>query len=103
LPKAATDKLMQLQDRISALEGIVYDLRDKLEEKKEEIRDLDNENHQLWSRINEVEDLHESMRQKLERVVDFIDNSDLERIDSKQKQITTSTKVKGERDNIFNV
>ncbi|KAJ7811590.1 hypothetical protein B0H14DRAFT_2606410 [Mycena olivaceomarginata] len=69
LPKAVTNKIMQLQDCISALEGVAYDLRDKLEERDADIHDLDNENLQLWRRINELEQIH---RDKLERIIDFI-------------------------------
>jgi hypothetical protein len=44
LPKAVTNKIVQLQDRISALEGVAFNHRDKLQDRAADIHDLDNEN-----------------------------------------------------------
>ncbi|KAF7360333.1 hypothetical protein MVEN_00762800 [Mycena venus] len=103
LPKAVTDKIVQLQDRISALEGVAYDLRDKLEERDadSDIRDLDNENHQLWRRIKKLEEIHGD---KLERIIDFIENNEFPGIGATHTSASGSgSKGKGKRDNIFNV
>ncbi|KAJ7810441.1 hypothetical protein B0H14DRAFT_3480690 [Mycena olivaceomarginata] len=82
VPKAFTDKLLQQQGRISALEGIVYDLRDQFRDYKADVEtqmdELDNENQQLWDRVNELEEQQERSRDTVQRVVDFIDNSDIE-------------------------
>jgi len=101
LPKAVIDKIVQLQDRISALEGVAYDLRDKLEERDADIRDLDNENQQLWRRIKELEEIHGD---KLERIIDFIENNEFPGTSATHTFASASgSKGKGERDNIFNV
>ncbi|KAF8205906.1 hypothetical protein K438DRAFT_1963683 [Mycena galopus ATCC 62051] len=100
LPKAVTDKIVQLQDRISGLEGVAYDLRDRLEERDADIRDLDNENQQLWRRINELEEIHGD---KLERIIDFIENNEFSGTGATHTSASKSgSKGKGERDNIFN-
>ncbi|KAF8179740.1 hypothetical protein K438DRAFT_1977105 [Mycena galopus ATCC 62051] len=99
LPKAVTDKIVQLEDRISALEGITYDLRDKLADRDADIRDLDNENQQLWRRINDLEDVHGD---KLERIIDFIDNNDFSGTTTHTSASKAGSKGKGERDNVFN-
>ncbi|KAJ7788678.1 hypothetical protein B0H14DRAFT_2628017 [Mycena olivaceomarginata] len=93
VPKAFTDKLLQQQGRISALEGIVYDLRDQFRDYKADVEtqmdELDNENRQLWDRVNDLEEQQERSQDTAQRVVDFIDNSDIERtnkpIESKPK------------------
>jgi hypothetical protein len=101
LPKAVTNKIVQLQDRISALEGVAYDLRDKLEERDADIRDLDNENLQLWRRINELEQIHGD---KLERIIDFIENNEFTGTGATHTSASGSgSKGKSERDNVFNV
>ncbi|KAJ7694968.1 hypothetical protein B0H14DRAFT_3905564 [Mycena olivaceomarginata] len=100
LPKAVTNKIVQLQDRISALEGVAYDLRDKLEERDADIRDLDNENLQLWRRINELEQIHGD---KLERIIDFIENNEFTGTGATHTSASGSgSKGKSERDNVFN-
>ncbi|KAJ7693779.1 hypothetical protein B0H14DRAFT_2651247 [Mycena olivaceomarginata] len=101
LPKAVTNKIVQLQDRISALEGVAYDLRDKLEERDADIRDLDNENLQLWRRINELEQIHGD---KLERIIDFIENNEFTSTGATHTSASGSgSKGKSERDNVFNL
>ncbi|KAJ7857805.1 hypothetical protein B0H14DRAFT_3637982 [Mycena olivaceomarginata] len=100
LPKAVTNKIVQLQDRISALEGVAYDLRDKLEERDADIRDLDNENLQLWRRINELEQIHGD---KLQRIIDFIENNEFTGTSATHTSASGSgSKGKSERDNVFN-
>ncbi|KAJ7749354.1 hypothetical protein B0H14DRAFT_3513620 [Mycena olivaceomarginata] len=100
LPKAVTNKIMQLQDPISALEGVAYDLRDKLEERDADIRDLDNENLQLWRRINELEQIHGD---KLEHIINFIDNNEFTGTGATHTSASGSgSKGKSERDNVFN-
>jgi hypothetical protein len=107
VPKAFTDKLLQQQGRISALEGIVYDLRDQFRDYKADVEtqmdELDNENRQLWDRVNELEEQQERSRDTVQRVVDFIDNSDIERTNKPIESKPKPQKSKATRDNIFNV
>ncbi|KAJ7850285.1 hypothetical protein B0H14DRAFT_3452023 [Mycena olivaceomarginata] len=106
VPKAFTDKLLQQQGRISALEGIVYDLRDQFRDYKADVEtqmdELDNENRQLWDRVNELEEQQERSRDTVQRVVDFIDNSDIERTNKPIESKPKPQKNKATRDNIFN-
>ncbi|KAJ7803619.1 hypothetical protein B0H14DRAFT_3487159 [Mycena olivaceomarginata] len=106
VPKAFTDKLLQQQARISALEGIVYDLRDQFRDYKADVEtqmdELDNENRQLWDRVNELEEQQERSRDTVQRVVDFIDNSDIERTNKPIESKPKPQKSKATRDNIFN-
>ncbi|KAJ7318345.1 hypothetical protein DFH08DRAFT_971410 [Mycena albidolilacea] len=100
LPKAVTDKIVQLQDRISALEGVAYDLRDKLQERDADIHDLDNENRKLWQRINRLEEIHGA---KLEHIIDFIENNEFSATGGTHTSASGSgSKGKSERDNVFN-
>jgi hypothetical protein len=107
VPKAFTDKLLQQQGRISALEGIVYDLRDQFRDYKADVEtqmdELDNENRQLWNRVNELEEQQERSQNTVQRVVDFIENSDLERMNRPIESKPKMQKSKATRDNVFNV
>jgi hypothetical protein len=107
VPKAFTDKLLQQQGRISALEGIVYDLRDQFRDHKADVEtqmdELDNENRQLWDRVNELEEQQERSRETVQQVVDFIDNSDIEHMNKPIESKSKPQKSKATRDNIFNV
>ncbi|KAJ7789742.1 hypothetical protein B0H14DRAFT_3502632 [Mycena olivaceomarginata] len=64
--------------------------------------ELDNENRQLWDRVNELEEQQERSRDTVQRVVDFIDNSDIERTNKPIESKPKPQKNKATRDNIFN-
>jgi C4-type Zn-finger protein len=107
VPKAFTDKLLQQQGRISGLEGIVYDIRDQFRDYRADVETqmdkLDNENRQLWDRVNNLEEQQERTRETVQRLVDFIENSDIERMDKPIESKPKPQKTKATRDNVFNV
>ncbi|KAJ7699086.1 hypothetical protein B0H14DRAFT_3528697 [Mycena olivaceomarginata] len=81
------DKIVQLQDRISALEGVAYDLWDKLQERDTDIHDLDMKTD----------------NSKLERIIDFIENNEFSATGGTHTSASGSgSKGKSERDNVFN-
>ncbi|KAJ7881721.1 hypothetical protein B0H14DRAFT_2565631 [Mycena olivaceomarginata] len=80
LPKAVTDKILQERDT--------------------DIHDLDNENRQLWQRINRLEEIHGA---KLEHIIDFIENNEFSATGGTHTSASGSgSKGKSERDNVFN-
>ncbi|KAJ7819704.1 hypothetical protein B0H14DRAFT_3472878 [Mycena olivaceomarginata] len=106
VPKAFTDKLLQQQGRISALEGIVYDIRDQFRDYRADVEtqmdELDNENRQLWDRVNNLEEQQKRTRDTVQRLVDFIENSDIERMDKLIESKPKPQKTKATHDNVFN-
>ncbi|KAJ7747600.1 hypothetical protein B0H14DRAFT_3514025 [Mycena olivaceomarginata] len=63
---------------------------------------LDNENRQLWNRVNELEEQQVRSQDTVQRVFDFIENSDLERMNKPIESKPKLQKSKAMRDNVFN-
>jgi predicted nucleic acid-binding Zn-ribbon protein len=86
---------------------MVYDLRDQFRDYKADVEtqmdELDNENRQLWNRVNELEEQQERSQDTVQRVVDFIENSDLECTNKPIESKPKLQKSKATRDNVFNV